>query len=251
MRNPQFRKVGKMTMIRPYVFGAALLLLVVCVSSSAWAVETKQAKAVFSAIETKGDGGSDWTLSWNFDGEWLVPGKARSLAITVDSDYSKSDTAKLDHLRTGFRTLGSDYGNVMRRWYPVFLIQTEGDHGLDSIHTLVAAGYRQQRRYGFLELTGGMSKDIRLAEGWVGDIGAQIGYERQLGSKWKFSTGPKGEFGALGEVRLRRDRFRYSWDVALDYQATEKLGLGYRLWYGNTVPNSRRTQWIGLSYSFK
>jgi len=96
-----------------------------------------------------------------------------------------------------------------------------------------------------------VSKDIQTSESWVGDIGFEVGFEKQIGSKWKVRTGPKGEYGALGSVRLRDDRFRYSWDVNVDYQASERLGVGYRLWYGNTVPNSDRTQWIGLTYRLK
>lgn len=213
--------------------------------------ETKKLQALLSATETKGEGGGSWTLSWNFDGQWQTPMAGRNLNVTVDSDYSKSDTAKLDRLRTGFRLLDREYGKQIRKWHPVYLIQTEGDHSLDSIHTLGAAGYRQKRRYGFVELTAGASKDVTTGESWVGDIGAEVGYERNLGPKWKFRTGPTGEYGALGSVRLRDDRFRYSWDVSLDYQASKKLGLGYRMWYGNTVPGSRRTQWIGLTYKLK
>lgn len=175
----------------------------------------------------------------------------RTLQFSLDSDYSRSDSAKLDRLRTGTRLLDKEYGKVLRKWSPVYLIQTEGDHSLDSVHTLVAAGFRQKRRYGFFEATAGASKDIQTGESWVGDIGFEVGFEKQIGSKWKVRTGPKGEYGALGSVRLRDDRFRYSWDVNVDYRASERLGYGYRLWYGNTVPNSDRTQWIGLTYKLK
>lgn len=213
--------------------------------------ETKKLEALLSANETKGGGDSNWTLKWNLKGRWLRPGTHSSFGISVDSDYAKSDASKVDRLRMGFRLLDKDYGKVTRKWYPVYLIQTEGDHSFDSVHTLGAAGFRQKRRYGFLELTAGASKDIRASEEWVGDVGAEIGYESMLGDRWKFSTGPKGEFGAFGSMRLREDRLRYSWDVSLDYKVSEKLGIGYRLWYGNTVPNSDRTQYIGVKYMWK
>ena len=92
---------------------------------------------------------------------------------------------------------------------------------------------------------------MQTSDPWVGDIGAQFGFEKQIGDKWKVSTGPKGEFGAIGEIRRTRDRVRYSWDVAVDYQAMKKLGVGYRLWYGNTVPDARRTQWFGVTLNAK
>ncbi len=214
-------------------------------------LKTQKLSALLSASETKTDDGSAWTVAWNLDGEWLRPSKKRSLSITADSDFSRSESKTLDRLRLGFRSLDGDYGKVLRKWYSVYLLQTEGDHGGDSIHTLLAAGYRQKRRYGFIELTAGFSKDVRnSAEEWVGDIGTQFGYERQLG-RWKLSTGPKGELGTVGDVRLRGDRLRWSWDLAVDYQATKALGFGYRLWHGNTVPSARRTQWIGITYKAK
>lgn len=237
--------------LRRHASRMILLLVTLALTTHAWALDRKKCDVLMSATETKGDGGGSWTLAWSFDGAWAQSWSRKSLGITVDSDYSKSDTAKLDRLRLGFRLLGSDYGKIARKWYPVYLVQTEGDHGFDSMHTLGAAGYRQKRRHGFVELTAGVSKDIRESESWVGDIGAQVGYERKLGPKWSFRTGPEAEFGAVGDVRLREDRLRYSWDVAIDYRASERLGFGYRLWYGNTVPNSRRTQWIGVTYKMK
>ncbi len=234
------------------VWAAVVVIVSMAASSSAWGDwETKKLRALLSASETKGKGDTNWTVKWNLGGQWETPQWGKKLTLKLDSDYSKSDTAKLDRLRTGFRLLDSDYGKIRRAWYPVYLLQTEGDHGLDSVHTLIAGGFRQQRKYGFLECTMGASKDIQTGESWVGDIGVEFGFEKQLGPKWRFSTGPKGEYGALGSVRYRDDRFRYSWDASLDYQASERLGVGYRLWYGNTVPNSDRTQWIGITYKYK
>ncbi len=240
-----------MNMLRTQLLTILTLTVLLTTLAAHADLRTQKLSALLSATETKSDDGGAWTVAWNLDGEWLKPGKRKALTITADSDYSRSESKKLDRLRLGFRWLDGDYGEVLRKWHPVYLVQTEGDHGGDSIHTLVAAGYRQKRRHGFIELTAGFSKDVRSsAQEWVGDIGTQFGYERELG-KWKISTGPKGEMGAIGDVRLRGDRLRWSWDAAVDYRATEALGLGYRLWYGNTVPNARRTQWIGLTYTHK
>jgi len=213
--------------------------------------QTKKLSAVFSASETAGQGGSTWTINWNLDAEWVRSGESSTLSISLDSDYSKSPTSQVDRLRTAFRVLGNDYGKELRRWYPVYLVQTEGDHSLRSVHTIVAVGYRQQRRHGFLELTLGASKDVRTARPWVGDIGVELAYDKPLNEKWVVGTRVKGEFAAIGKVGLRPHRTRYSWDLSLDYKASEKLGLGYRLWLGNTVPNSYRSQWIGITYTYK
>ncbi len=240
-----------MNMLRTQLLTILTLTIILTPLAAHADLRTQKLSALFSATETKSDDGGAWTIAWNLDGEWLRPGKRKALTITADSDYSRSETKTLDRLRLGFRWLDGDYGEVLRKWHPVYLVQTEGDHGGDSIHTLVAAGYRQKRRHGFIELTAGFSKDVRSStQEWVGDIGTQFGYERELG-KWKIRTGPKGEMGAIGDVRLRGDRLRWSWDAAVDYRATEALGVGYRLWYGNTVPNATRTQWIGITYTHK
>ena len=232
-------------------WGAALLTLLTGTVVMA-DVETKELGIVLSASERSGGGDSDWTLSWNMDGQFETPALGRELNLTLDSDYSRGANAKLDRLKTVWRLLPEGHEEkAKRKWYPVYLLQTEGDHGIDSLYTTLAAGVRQQRRYGFVEATAGASRDVRLGNPWVGDVGIQLGYERQIGSKWHVSTGPTGEVGAIGEIRRAGDRFRYSWDVAVDYQATEKLGLGYRLWYGNTVPDSRRTQWVGVTFKAK
>jgi hypothetical protein len=228
---------------------AMLLLMVAAVCQADW--DTNRLNILLSATETKGGGDTNTTVSWNLSGNWDRTLWSKILEFSLDSDYSKSENAKLDRLRTGSRLLDGDYGKKLRHWYPVLLLQTEGNHGMDSINTLFAAGMRQKRRYGYFEATLGVSKDVRTAEPWVGDIGVEFGYERKFGDRWTVKTGPKGEYGAIGSVRLRDDRFRYSWDVNVDYKASDHLGIGYRLWYGNTVPDSDRTQYIGLSYTLK
>jgi len=226
----------------------AILLSLAAAVQADW--ETNKFQVLLSAMETKGGGDTNTTLARGLAGDWDRSLWGQTLQFTLDSDYSKSETDELDRLRTGTRLLDSDHGDVLRDWYPVFLVQTEGDHGLDSVHTLVAAGFRQKRRHGFLEGTFDVSKDVQTSEGWVGDVGVQVGYQQQVGDRWSFCTGPKGEYGAVGSVRYR-DRFRYSWDVNVDYRASDRLGVGYRLWYGNAVPHSDRTQWIGLTYKLK
>ncbi len=242
-----------MTLIRYWAIHIVLCLLVAVGTAPAALAdfEMKKFNALISANETKSKDNSSWSLNWNMDSELVLSSKRTLLTITIDSDYSKSETTELDRLRTGFRVLSSQYGKAEGKWYPVLLIQTEGDHGGNSIHTLLSGGYRQKLKYGFIELTAGASKDVRTGDTWTGDVGVQFAYERKIGKKWKFKTGPTGEYGTLGQARLRGDRFRYSWDVGLDYQATNRIGIGYRLWYGNTVPNARRTQWFGITYKYK
>jgi hypothetical protein len=214
-------------------------------------VQTKQIRILVSANETKGTNEANWTYAWALDGKWFRPGTDASVEVTLDSDYAHSDHSRVDRLRSAWRAISPQYGKEPGHWYPVVLVQTEGDHSFESLHTLVAAGFRQQQRYGFLEFTAGASKDVRTAESWVGDIGLAFAFSRKFNERWKISSGPKADYGAIGEVRSRDDRLRYSWDVNVNYQMTDKVGLGYRLWYGNTVPNSRRTQWVGLTLALK
>lgn len=232
---------------------AALLgaVLAAAFAPAARALEPVKINAVLSATETKGRGATSRTLTWSMDGEWREVTRSRQMVLRLNSDYSRSENARLDRLRTSFRRLHRDYGKQVHKWYPVYLVQTEGDHGFDGLHTLAAAGFRQRREYGYVEITAGASRDIRGDDEWMGDIGFEFGYERDLGNNWSVRTGPKGELGALGSARLRDDRLRYSWDVNINYQATETLGFGYRLWAGNTVRDSDRTQWVGITYRYR
>jgi hypothetical protein len=209
--------------------------------------ETRKFKVLLSASEARSEDEGVWTYAWAMDAEF----QRGILNFTMDSDYSKTEDVRLDRLKTAFRFMDKNYGKDRYRWYPLVLIQTEGDHDGDSIHTLTSTGVRQQRRYGYIEVTGGASKDMKTSDPWVGDIGCQVMYDRQLGPKWRFKTGPRTEVGILGNVRLRPDQVRYSWDAALDYQMTNNFGIGYQLWVGNTVPGSERTQWLGVTFQKK
>lgn len=228
---------------------AALLCLGRLPVAADWEIDNLRVLTSLHEIQSETE--SQWSFSWNLDGEFRWPAGSKALSLTLDSDYSKGDRAKLDRLRTAWRWMEAGYSQGAPRWYPVYLLQTEGDHGANSLHLLNAFGFRLPYRYGFLELTAGLSKDVRTSEEWIGDIGVLLSYERKIGDRWTFRAGPEVDIGALGDVRLRGGRVRYSWDAAVDYQASERLGLGYRLWYGNTVPDSKRTQWLGITFKLK
>lgn len=211
----------------------------------------RELNALLSASQTRGDDEDSTTLTWHLDGTLERPAGRRLTQFGLVSDYATSESSEVDRLQTSLRLLAPDYGAVKRRWYPVYLAQTEGDHGLEQIRALLGAGYRQERRYGFTEVTLGASKDIQSSESWKGNLGVQASYRRKLGARWTLATGPKGEVDALGAVGISGDRFRYSWDVSLDYSVSDRLGIGYRAWVGNTVPGSDLTQWIGITYHAK
>lgn len=219
---------------------------------AAWAgkVTTTMLQVLISANETRGASGSAWTYAESLDGQWAWQGKHTGLEFTVDSDYSRSDTAITDHLLNSLRWIGARDPNA-QGWKPVFLAQTEGDHSFDSAMLLLALGMRRQYRYGFIEFTGGSSRNIGFEDSWVGDVGLAFSYERTFAKRWKLHTGPKAQYGTMGELRLRDDRLRYSWDLNLDYQIAKACSLGYRLWTGNTAGDTERTQWIGLNFKVK
>ncbi len=233
--------------IRCIMFG--LLCLITVRSVMARGIETTKLCVLLNTMETATESESAWTRTWALDGGWRRRGERVTLDIIVDSDYSRSDASKLDRLRTAYRFQSTHHGEETGRWYPMMLVQTEGNHSFSSIYTLAAYGMRRENSLGFLEATAGASKDLRTAEKWVGNVGFTLGYERKLGDRWKLHAGPKAEYGAFGDLRLAGDRLRYSLDGALDYQMTKKCGIGYRIWLGNTVPNSRRTQFFGLTYT--
>jgi hypothetical protein len=211
--------------------------------------ETKKLGVLISANERRGET-SEWTYAWALDGQWERKGQQHVVAIALDSDYGRSDTSTTDRLLTSLRLIGNRDIKTSR-WRPVMLAQTEGDHSFESALLLLALGVRQDYRYGFIEFTGGASRDIGGADDWSGDVGLAFAYARNLSERWKVRTGPKAQYGTLGELRLRDDRLRYSWDLNLDYQIHEKCSLGYRLWVGNTVPGTERTQWVGVNFKVK
>ena len=227
----------------------ALALCLMSAPAAGAEFETKKLRLLISANERQGDT-SEWTYAWAFDGQWERASEQHALVITLDSDYSRSDTVTTDRLLTSLRLIGKqDIG--AGRWRPVLLTQTEGDHEFDSALLLLALGVRRNFRYGFIEFTAGSSRDIGREDEWAGDVGLAFAYEQTLYKRWRIKTGPKAQYGTLGELRLRDDRLRYSWDINLDYLFHEKCSLGYRLWTGNTVPGSQRTQWLGLNFKLK
>ncbi|OPZ82762.1 MAG: hypothetical protein BWY76_02614 [bacterium ADurb.Bin429] len=241
-------------MVRLRLFTCLLLLSALVflpLIAKGQALETKKLRVLLSTNETVSETDSTRTVNWALAGQWQRIGPSVQMTINLDSDYARSDKTTLDRLRTGWRFMHPDNNKVTGRWYPVVLVQTEGDHSLDSVFTLAAVGVRRKFSYGFIEFTGGASKDIRTAERFAGDMGMAFGVEYPLGKRWKVSSGPKADYAALGDVRLREDRLRYSLDLNVNYKANDRLGVGYRIWVGNTVPNARRTQWLGLTYTVK
>lgn len=237
-----------MTVTRCALIAVMIGVAATCQAQDAPRELKREVNALLSASQTKGDDDNSTTLTWHLDGTLERPAGGRLMQFGLVSDYATSESSEVDRLQSSVRLLTPDYGEVKRRWYPVYLLQTEGDHGLEQVRTLLGAGYRQERRYGFVEATLGASKDIQSGESWKGNLGVQASYRRKLGDRWTLATGPKGEVDALGAVGISGDRFRYSWDLSLDYAVNDRLGIGYRAWVGNTVPGSDLTQWVGISY---
>ncbi len=231
--------------------GLALLVLSICFRVHSTSVETKKLNMFICMNEAKGDARDDLTVAGSLDGQWKYPFTKSYLETCIKSEYSVGATARVDHLRTDWRLFANGYGKDVTRWYPLLIVQTEGDHSLNNVNTLLGFGYRRQHPHGYLEFSGGFSKDVQHAGPWIGDIGMELAYEQKFCDHWKLKTGPKAGLGALGQIRLNEQAYRYSWDFALDYEINKEFGIGYHLWVGNTVPNSQRTQWLGVTYTRK
>jgi len=201
-----------------------------------------------SIAENQGDAGTSRNYSWNFDGIWTRHHPGRLFSITVDSDYSKADDggSKVDRLKTWLRRIYQH--RPATQWNPLITISTEGDHGCDTVLTLVAGGIRKEFARGFIEFTGGASKDVRSPECWAADIGTLLSYRRQWG-RMGLTVNPETSYGMLGEFRVRRKRLRYTFDVSLDYSLGGKLAATYRLHRNNFTGTSQRHQYLGLTYS--
>ncbi len=227
---------------------ASLVAVMFCafVVSIGNAAETEKLKLSLSLTSKSGGGDSSTDLAWAGNGKWLWGSTPHLFSLETNSKYTKSDDgAKYDRLKTWWRYRWKDVPATS--WHPLCLISTEGDHGLDSVHTLGAFGFAKDYGYGTIEVTAGASKDIKLHEAWVGDVGVLVSYERRWG-KLQWDLQPQGEMGVLGDVRLRGDRLRYNIDTGLDYDIGGNLRASYRLTFGNTTEESRRTQFLGITY---
>ena len=105
---------------------------------------------------------------------------------------------------------------------------------------------RRESSHGFIELTGGVSKDVRSAESWAGDVGVLLQDQRHWG-RLGLTVNPEASYAVLGEFRVSK-KTRYALDVNLDYGLSGKLGLTYRIHHNNFTGSSQRRQYLGLAY---
>lgn len=227
---------------------AALLLafvLLVLGTRLGWA-KTDNLRATLSLTERSSDRGDSTDYAWAFGGSWSDLWGPHLASLTVQSDYSHSSNgSEYDRLKTWWRyTLKTPRPG---RWTPLLVISTEGPHDCQQLQTLGAFAMRRAFTGGFLELSAGASKDVRTAEAWTGDLGALISFNRRWG-KFGWSVRPQGNLGALGEARLRSDRFLYTLDTTLDYSLSSNFGVTYRLQAGNTLVDAHHIEFLGLTY---
>ncbi len=231
------------TLVFQAIIAAALCIGVV---SGAEAVDTDRLKLSLSITNESGKSGSSSNYSWAGDGMWSLRDDYRRLSLQTQSRYSRSDDdRKYDQLKTWWRYT---WHNVpATKWHPVVLVSTDGDHGFDRLLTLGAFGYRKNYGPGDIEFTLGASKDIRTADTWTGDVGFFFDYAAKTG---KLSVGvhPHGDYGVLGEMRFRDNRFRYTIDSDLNYDIGDRLRASYRLSWSNTTKDSNRLHFLGITY---
>ncbi|MGI5816883.1 MAG: hypothetical protein ACOX9R_02180 [Armatimonadota bacterium] len=230
------------------MLSAAALMLAVG-ANAAWSLNTEKLKFVANVTEERVADESEYDLSAALDGVWATDAEQSRWEITVNSDYDRSitDGEDYDRLKTWFRYLRKERPD--HKWNPLVAISTDGDHDLDQVKTLVALGWRKHFDGGYVELTGGGSKDIQTAESWMGDVGALVQIEKDFG-RFTWTVNPEVNYGLLGEVRFRDDRTLYSLRSGLEYEISDGIGIAYRLRLDNTGEDDRRHQMLGFSYSY-
>jgi len=228
------------------------LLSVVALVTSATlvsALETEKLKFVTNLTEDRVGDESEYDFAAALNGVWGSDAQDARFEITVDSDYDRSisDEEDYDRLRTWFRYLLKE--RPQDKWNPLIAVSTDGDHDLGQVQTLVALGWRKHFDGGYLELTGGGSKDIRTADNWKADVGALIQVEEDFG-RFTWTVNPEVNYGVLGEVRLRDNRMQYSFSSGLAYEISDGVGVAYELQLDNAREDDRRHQMLGFSYSY-
>lgn len=224
------------------------LLGAVC-AGSAWAVRTEKLNVVANLTEERVQNESEYDLSAAVEGVWAQDQPGVRWEFTLNSDYDRSLTAEeeYDRLKMWLRYLIQQRPKT--KWNPLIVISTEGDHDFGKVNTLVAAGYRKHFEWGFVELTGGASKDIQTGDDWVGDVGGLVQVERGFG-RFTWTVNPEVSYGLLGEVRFRENRTIYSLSSGLRYDVGRGLGAAYRLRLNNSQGDDRRHQFLGVSYTY-
>ncbi|MFW5866915.1 MAG: hypothetical protein ACOCX2_03800 [Armatimonadota bacterium] len=227
-----------------------MLAVALAISASvASAFETEKLRFVTNLSEDRIGDESEYDFAAAVDGVWASDSQDARWEITLNSDYDRSITEDEDYdrVRTWFRYLLKE--RPVNKWNPLIAVSTDGDHGLEQVQTLVALGWRRHFDGGYLELTGGGSKDIRTAENWEADIGALVQIEKDFG-RFTWSVNPEVNYGMLGEVRLRDDRMQYSFSSGLAYELTDGVGIAYELELDNSQTDDRRHQMLGFSYAY-
>ena len=215
----------------------------------AQALETEKLKFIANLTEDQVGGESEYDFAASLDGVWGSREDESRWEITVNSDYDRSISGEdeYDHLKTWFRYMLKE--RPADKWSPLIAVSSDGDHDLDQVKTLVALGWRKHFNGGYVELTGGASKDVQTADDWMGDIGALVQVEKDFG-RFTWTVNPEVNYGLLGEVRFRDNRTLYSFSSGLAYEISDGVGLGYRLQLNNTQQEDRRHQFLGFSYSY-
>ena len=237
-------KVGPLLLMGT-TLSLALSLVVAPSACAEWETERLDIAASLREDHRNGESETDWAMS--VDGVLARDAGGNRWEFTVDSDYDRSisgDT-EFNRLKTWTRYLLQN--RPRERWNPLIAVSTEGDHAFHSVQTLVALGVRKHWKQGFIELTGGASKDVKTAEEWVGDVGALVQYQKQWG-RFTWTMTPQGNLGVLGEVRLRPDRLLYTLDTGLVYDIGTHLGVSYKLQLSNSQGDDQRHQFLGVSY---
>lgn len=227
---------------------ANLVLVAVC-AAGAWAVQTEKLNVVANLTEERVQNESEYDLSTSVEGVWAQQETGVRWEFTLNSDYDRSLTAEdeYDRLKMWLRYLIQQRAKT--EWNPLIMVSTEGDHDFDKVNTLVAGGYRKYFDWGFVELTGGASKDIQTGDDWVGDVGGLVQVEKGFG-RFTWTVNPEVSYGLLGEVRFRENRTIYSLSTGLSYDIGRGLGAAYRLRLNNSKGDDRRHQFLGVSYSY-
>lgn len=229
----------------------AATLVLICVipavvHGSDWSTDKLAVALTLTEEHVGGNSSSDIALA--LDAIVSRPLGSGQLEFTVDSDFDRAfegGDEDFDRLKTWARYLLDS--NPEKKWVPLIVISTEGDHGLDVVHTLAAFGWRNHLRHGFVELTAGVSKDVQAAEPWVGDVGVLLSMEQRW-NRLTWDVRPSASMGVLGETRLRDNELLYSLSTGLNYKVGGNLGVAYRIQFNNSQGDDQRHQFLGVSY---
>jgi len=220
------------------------------IGSFSWAadVEMTNLSLLGSYASTHRDGFYGVDLDTALDARFAAKNTRLNYSLVIDSDIRRSfkpvPKTTYDRLKLEFRTLP----RKTSAWKPLLYISSEGDHSFEKQVILLSSGYRYSFSHGYIEVTAGLSRNIRTQDHWKADFGSQFSYQKSWG---RLTAGVKPQLRFYSEARVAGGQWRYTFDWSVDYALRKNLAIGLSLQQSNVGDQRMGRRVLGIRYIWK